>query len=294
MGSQGLAFSETKSRTMAELDEAHDTIKKANVEDYYDLIEEIGQGQYAIVHRAEHKETGKTVAVKLIDKGDTGMTVTDKEVAVMLRIKDENCVQLYEVYETESEVQMVLELLEGADLFDRIIQKQKYPENEAKVLMARICRGVKHLHDKNIMHRDLKPENILLASPDDDTACKVADFGLSRLFPEGGPREQKTGTLCGTPGYVAPEVLNRVPYSYGVDVWSLGVIAYITLCGFPPFPLDMQADSVKKVKTADFSFPSPYWDGYSEECKDFIKKMICVDVDERATLDRVLAHPWLQ
>jgi calcium/calmodulin-dependent protein kinase I len=263
------------------------------VENYSDIGDEIGQGQYAVVHRGTHNETGQVVAIKIIDKGDTGMTVTDKEVAVMLRIDDPNCVKLYEVYETETEVQMVLELLEGADLFDRIINKQKYSEEEAKILMKRVCLGVEHLHSKNIMHRDLKPENILLSTPDDDVLCKVGDFGLSRLFPEGGPREQKTGTLCGTPGYVAPEVLNRVPYSYGVDIWSLGVIAYITLCGFPPFPLDMQAESVKKVKTADFSFPSPYWDGNSEECKDFIKKMIHVDPDKRATLAEVVAHPWL-
>merc|ERR1712072_657628 len=277
----------------AELDEAHKVIIHESVEEYYDLIEEIGQGQYAVVHRAEHKENGKVVAVKLIDKGDTGMTVTDKEVAVMLRIDDPNCVKLYEVYETETEIQMVMELLEGADLFDRIINKQKYPEDEAKELMKRVCDGVKHLHDKNIMHRDLKPENILLASPDNDVNCKVGDFGLSRLFPEGGPKEQKTGTLCGTPGYVAPEVLNRAQYSYGVDVWSLGVIAYISVCGFPPFPLDMDAASVKKVKTADFSFPSPYWDGNTDECKDFIKKMIEADVGKRATMDQVLAHPFL-
>lgn len=176
---------------MAELDEAHDTIKKCSVEDHYDLIEEIGQGQYASVHRAEHKETGKLVAVKLIDKGDTGMTVTDKEIAVMLRVEDENCVRLYEVYETETEVQMVLELLEGADLFDRIIQKQKYPEAEAKVLMARVCKGVKHLHEKNIMHRDLKPENILLASPDDDVLCKVGDLASLACSPRGLPVSRK-------------------------------------------------------------------------------------------------------
>merc|ERR1711934_359613 len=278
----------------AELDEAHKVIIHESVEEYYDLIEEIGQGQYAVVHRAEHKENGKVVAVKLIDKGDTGMTVTDKEIAVMMRIDNPNCVKLYEVYETEAEIQMVMELLEGSDLFDRIINKQKYPEPEAKELMKRVCDGVKHLHDKNIMHRDLKPENILLVSPDNDVDCKVGDFGLSRLFPEGGPREQKTGTLCGTPGYVAPEVLNRVPYSYGVDVWSLGVITYITVCGFPPFPLDMQAASVAKVKNADFSYPSPFWDNKSAEVKDLIKKMIVKDVDARFTLEQVIAHKWLQ
>merc|ERR1712159_106873 len=178
--------------------------------------------------------------------------------------------------------------MQGSDLFERILTLGKYNEAEAKVLLRRIAEGTQHLHSKSIIHRDLKPENILLVSPDDNTNCKVADFGLSRLFPEGSARQQQAGTLCGTPGYVAPEVLERVPYSYAVDVWSLGVITYITVCGFPPFPLDMQKDSVRKVMRADFSFPSPYWDGVSEECKDFIRKMIVVDTKQRATMERVL------
>jgi calcium/calmodulin-dependent protein kinase I len=277
---------------------AHNCIVKKNVEDDFDLIEEVGQGQYATVHLANKTggagdEIPEEVAVKLIDKKASGMSVTDKEIAVMMRIDDPNCVKLYRVYETDDEVQMVLEYLQGSDLFDRIIQKQKYDEADAKKLMKKVCMGVNSLHQKNIMHRDLKPENILLVTEDDDIDCKVADFGLSRLFPEGGPREQKTGTLCGTPGYVAPEVLNRTPYSYKVDVWSLGVITYITCCGFPPFPLDMQADSVAKVKSADYSFPSPYWDSQSEDCKDFIKKMIVMNPEERASMEQVLAHPWL-
>jgi len=281
----------------AEIDEAHKCIKMCDVTEDYDLIEEIGQGQYAIVHQAEKLEDpdkGTEFAVKLINKKASGMTVTDKEIAVMMRIENPNCVKLHAVYETEEEVQMVLELLQGADLFDRIVSKAKYPENEAKVLMRKVIEGVQYLHSKNIMHRDLKPENILLVSEEDDTDCKVADFGLSRMFPEGGAREQKTGTLCGTPGYVAPEVLERVPYSYGVDVWSLGVITYITVCGFPPFPLDMASDSVKKVKTADFSFPDPFCKDVTEECKDFIRKMIVVDPSQRATMEQCLAHPWLK
>merc|ERR1711871_247964 len=214
---------------------------------------------------------------------------------VMKRICDKEglpLVGLFEVYETETEVQLVLELLEGYDLFDRIIKKQKYSEPEAKILIKKACEGVAHLHEHNVIHRDLKPENILLVSEEDDTDCKVADFGLSRLFPEGSAREQKTGTLCGTPGYVAPEVLDRTPYGYGVDVWSLGVITYITVCGFPPFPLDMASDSVAKVKNADFSYPSPFWDNKSAEVKDLIKKMIVKDVDARFTLEQTLAHPW--
>merc|ERR1711998_237901 len=258
----------------------------------YNLIEKIGEGKYAEAWRAE--KDGRQYAVKLIDKAESGVTVTDKEIEVMTRIRNanEHCVQLYAVYETDEEVQMVLELLEGRDLFDRIITLKRYTEQDAKRLLKAICMGVKQLHDKNCIHRDLKPENILLVSPDDNCNAKVADFGLSRLFPEGSARQQQAGTLCGTPGYVAPEVLERVPYSYAVDVWSLGVITYITVCGFPPFPLNMERASVKKVMRADFSFPSPYWDENTEECKDFIRQMLVLKPAERATMEQVLSHPW--
>merc|ERR1712159_211861 len=183
--------------------------------------------------------------------------------------------------------------MQGSDLFERILTLGKYNEAEAKVLLRRIAEGTQHLHSKSIIHRDLKPENILLVSPDDNTNCKVADFGLSRLFPEGSARQQQAGTLCGTPGYVAPEVLERVPYSYAVDVWSLGVITYTAVSGFPPFPLNMDRESLKKVRSADFSFPSPYWDNNSDACKDFICKMLVLEPELRASIEQVLAHPWL-
>jgi calcium/calmodulin-dependent protein kinase I len=273
------------------------SVHQMSVEEHYELEDEIGQGQYATVHRASKidDDSGQCYAVKLIDKAASGMSVTDKEIEVMKRICDKEglpLVGLFEVYETETEVQLVLELLEGYDLFDRIIKKQKYSEAEAKILMKKACEGVAHLHEHNVIHRDLKPENILLVSEEDDTDCKVADFGLAKMFPEGGPREQKTGTLCGTPGYVAPEVLLRENYDNKVDTWSLGVIMYITCCGFPPFPLDMQSESVKKVKTADFSFPSPYWDDTTDDLKDLIKHMIVVDPSTRYSMAQVLAHPW--
>merc|ERR1712010_116627 len=290
MGSRKKAMSAQPAPAEEELKVIH-----RDAEDDYEFVEDYGQGQYAAVFKAQHRQTSQIVAVRNIDKADTGVSVdkvTDKEINVMLRIDHPYCVKLHAVYETDTQVQLVMELLEGRDLFDRIITRKKYTEPNAKILMKRICEGVRHLHEKNVIHRDLKPENILLASPDQDTDCKVADFGLSKLFPEDS-HEMKTQTLCGTPGYVAPEVLNRVKYGEKIDVWSLGVIAYISLCGFPPFPLDMAAGSVQKVKTANFSYPAPHWNEVSQEARDFINKMIVVNVDDRATMDQVLAHPWL-
>jgi len=239
---------------------------------------------------------GKPYAVKLIDKKDTGAStksVTDKEIEVMIKVNHPSCVNVYEIFETPEQVQLVMELMNGSDLFDRVITRKRYTEENARKLMKQVCDGVDYLHRQNIIHRDLKPENILLANTDEDTECQVADFGLSKLFPE-DCKDLTTQTLCGTPGYVAPEVLSG-HYGFAIDVWSLGVIAYITLCGFPPFPLDMQANSVKKVKNAEFTFPTPHWDGISEDAKDFISKMIVVSTEGpncRMTMAEVLAHPW--
>lgn len=274
-------------------------LQKVDVETRYDLVEDIGQGQYAQVFSATKKDDpgGKLYAVKIICKKETGAStksVTDKEIEVMLKVNHPSCVNVYEIFETDDQVQLVMELMGGRDLFDRVIMRKRYTEENAQKLMKQVCDGVHYLHRQNIIHRDLKPENILLAAFTEDTECKVADFGLSKLFPE-DCKDLTTQTLCGTPGYVAPEVLSG-HYSFAIDVWSLGVIAYITLCGFPPFPLDMQANSVKKVKNAEFTFPTPQWDGISEHAKDFISKMIVVKTegpDCRMTMTEVLAHPWL-
>jgi len=114
---------------------------------------------------------------------------------------------------------------------------------------------------------------------------------FSLKMPHLGTRSKPT--ICGTPGYVAPEILCRVPYSYAVDSWSLGVITYIVACGFPPFALNMQPETVQKVKTADFGFPQRYWNYKSDVLKDFIRKMIVEDPCQRMTVDEALAHPWL-
>jgi len=283
------------------MESTKDHVIHEDVENHYEFTEDVGQGQYAQVFKAKKKDptTGKgvgpDVAVKIIDRKDTGanvQSVTDKEIEVMLNIDHTDCVKLYEVYQTDEQVQLVMELMDGRDLFDRVITRKKYSEANAIALMRKVCAGVKHLHEQNIIHRDLKPENILLCHADEDTECKVADFGLSKLFPEDA-RDLQTQTLCGTPGYVAPEVLNRQPYGVEIDVWSLGVIAYITLCGFPPFPLDMASNSVKKVKNAEFTYPMPQWQGISEDAKDFISQMIVVDKDKRLSMDEVIGHKWL-
>lgn len=239
----------------------------------------------------------------------------NKELDAMQRVADAHCVKLIEVFETPEEVQMVLEHMHGGDLFQRILTGNKdkpagIPEEEVKKMIREIILGVKALHSNHIIHRDLKPENILLG---EHGTCKIADLGLAHLFPhersateagsttggEAGTQTtatlQRTGSQVGTPGYAAPEVLEGVPYSYAVDIWSLGVVTYCALSGCTPFPTDMSPETVEKVRTGSYSFPLKFgWGRRSEASMDFVRSMLQVNPDDRPSLDALLAHPWLQ
>eukprot|EP00299_Pterocystis_sp_00344_P005996 c1774_g1_i1.p1 GENE.c1774_g1_i1~~c1774_g1_i1.p1 ORF type:complete len:323 (-),score=83.68 c1774_g1_i1:60-890(-) len=147
------------------------------------------------------------------------------------------------------------------------------------------------MHSFGIVHRDLKPENILYANPAPDSPIKIADFGLAKLWEEEDPNLK---TLCGTPGYVAPEVLkNRKGYTPQCDMWSLGVVMYIILCGYPPFQHEQQSKLFKQILKADYKFHSPWWDTVSEEAKDMVSKLLVVDPTKRLTPAEALVHPWM-
>jgi len=278
-------------------------VKLACVRDSYELTEQIGRGHYGEVWKAKHRQSGLEVAVKLLKKSGNEAAI-DKEVDAMLRVGDEHCVKLDEVFETETEVQLVLELC-SSDLFCRLLEQGPavgLSEVEVKRIMRHTILGLKALHSHGIIHRDLKCENILLGSGD---TYKLADFGLAKLFPTeqpspahstGTPKSlARTSTQVGTPGYASPELLKGIPYSYAVDVWGLGVVAYTALSGCTPFPLDMKPSTVQKVLTANYSFPASFgWDKRSEDSQHFIRQMLRVSPDERATLDQLLEHPWLE
>ncbi|KAG7172446.1 Calcium/calmodulin-dependent protein kinase type 1-like [Homarus americanus] len=144
------------------------------------------------------------------------------------------------------------------------------------------------MHDQGVVHRDLKPENLLYFSQDEDSKIMISDFGLSKMEDSG-----IMATACGTPGYVAPEVLAQKPYGKAVDVWSIGVIAYILLCGYPPFYDENDANLFAQILKGEFEFDSPYWDEISDSAKDFIRQLMCVDVEKRYTCKQSLNHPWI-
>merc|ERR1719222_1191188 len=186
---------------------------------------------------------------------------------------------------------LVMELVTGGELFDRIVSRGNYTEKDAASLMATLCDALNYLHGKHIVHRDLKPENLLYSSPADDAIIKVADFGLARVV--SGKDMMKTA--CGTPGYVAPEILKNQGYDSGaVDVWSAGVILYILLCGFPPFYEEELPALFDQILHARFDFPSPWWDNISKEAKDLVKAMLVIDPAARLTAAQVMEHPFVK
>ena len=204
-----------------------------------------------------------------------------------------------DVIDTPDYLYIVLELAEGGELFDKIIEKTRFNETEAKLHFYQMASAIQYLHSKKICHRDLKPENILLCSHDDkNPVIKITDMGLSKLVDLGTVLK----TFCGTPQYIAPEVFKGSgvfggpkPYSLKVDCWGLGVILYILLSGTPPFSEDrrIQQELKEQILTANYTFYQQLFDNISVEAKDLIQKCLKVEPSERISAEEILNHPWL-
>ncbi|XP_022661481.1 calcium/calmodulin-dependent protein kinase type 1-like isoform X1 [Varroa jacobsoni] len=280
---------ENKSATPAVSCSEH--FSKDNISDKYEFKDLLGTGAFSQVVLAESRErAGEMLAVKCIDKKALRgkEDSLENEVKVLRKLKHPNIVQLLETYEDKNKVYLVMELVTGGELFDRIVEKGSYTEQDASHLIKQILEAVDYMHSQGVVHRDLKPENLLYYSSDEDSKIMISDFGLSKMEDSG-----VMATACGTPGYVAPEVLAQKPYGKAVDVWSMGVIAYILLCGYPPFYDESDANLFAQIIKGDFEFDSPYWDDISESAKDFIRHLICVDVEKRYTCRQALGHPWI-
>ena len=207
-----------------------------------------------------------------------------------MKIDHPNIVKLFDVYETSTHFYLAMEHLTGGELFDRIVEKGFYSEKDAADALAQLASAISYLHERGIVHRDVKPENLLYASPEPNAPLKLADFGLCKALKE----NDITKTACGTPGYVAPEVLKRKGYAKEVDVWSIGVIMYILLCGFPPFYDENTAGLFEQIKNGDYSFPDPYWTAISADAKSLVKSLLTVDPVKRIKAREVMTHPWMK
>ncbi|KAJ8029482.1 Calcium/calmodulin-dependent protein kinase type IV [Holothuria leucospilota] len=256
----------------------------------YILKDELGRGATSVVKKCVQVGTERPFAVKVIKKS-VDQKVVRSEVAILLRLNHPNVIKLHEIFESETELFLVLELVTGGELFERIVAKGSYTERDAASVVRQICDAVAFLHDNDIVHRDLKPENLLYANMDEDAPLKLADFGLSKICSQ----DVNMKTVCGTPGYCAPEVLYGKTYGPEVDMWSIGVITYILLCGFEPF-YDERGDSYvyRKILKADYEFISPWWDPVSLSARDFINKLLIADPRKRLTAKQALSHPWVR
>ncbi len=213
-----------------------------------------------------------------------------------------NIVQLEAFFDESDNYYIVTELADGmmtslslhctvgGELFTEITKRQHYNESDAREIVRTLLNTLSYIHNLNIAHRDLKPENILLSKATHE--LKLADFGFAK-----STEQTDTGRLmtdCGSPLYVAPEILNGHLYGTKVDMWSLGVIIYMLLCGAPPFSDDNQARLYKKIKTAHYKFFSPNWDNISDDAKDLIRHLLELDPTKRYDCKQCLDHPWLQ
>eukprot|EP01101_Sappina_pedata_P006966 TRINITY_DN3584_c0_g2_i1.p1 TRINITY_DN3584_c0_g2~~TRINITY_DN3584_c0_g2_i1.p1 ORF type:complete len:326 (+),score=145.32 TRINITY_DN3584_c0_g2_i1:64-978(+) len=259
--------------------------------DKYEVKQELGRGAFSVVNLAIEKSTGIKYAVKMIKKSSVGqdMARLTTEMEILKRVDHPNIIALKEIIDTKNCLFIITELVTGGELFDKIVELGSYCEKDAAVLVYKIVSAIGYLHSMGIAHRDLKPENLLLKDGSSLSEVKLADFGLSKIVSQ----KVMMQTACGTPGYVAPEVLQAKGYDKEVDMWSIGVITYILLCGFPPFYNEKMQLLFEQIMKADFDFPEDYWCDISEEAKDFIEKLLVVSPKERMNDQEALKHPWL-
>uniref|UniRef100_A0A8C3G2X3 Serine/threonine-protein kinase DCLK2 n=1 Tax=Cyclopterus lumpus TaxID=8103 RepID=A0A8C3G2X3_CYCLU len=259
----------------------------ASIAERYKVGRTLGDGNFAVVRECVERSTGREYALKIIskDKCRGKEHMIQSEVSILRHVKHPNIVLLIEEMDTYSELYLVMELVKGGDLFDAITSSNKYTERDASCMLFNLASAIKYLHSLNIVHRDIKPENLLVFEHyDGSKSLKLGDFGLATVV--NGPLY----TVCGTPTYVAPEIVAETGYGLKVDIWAAGVITYILLCGFPPFN---QEALFEHLLSAQLDFPAPYWDSVSDPAKDLITGMLQVEVDQRYTAVQVLDHRWV-
>ncbi|KAF9788113.1 Pkinase-domain-containing protein [Thelephora terrestris] len=256
----------------------------------------LGSGTYAIVKEAVHIKTGTHYACKVINKKlmEGREHMVRNEIAVLKKVSKShpNIVTLHDYFETAHNLYLCFDLCTGGELFDRICAKGNYYEKDAAHLVGCIFGAVAYLHKCGIVHRDLKPENLLFRDPSEEADIMICDFGLSRVI-----ESDKIGLLteiCGTPGYMAPEIFLKSGHHKPVDVWAMGVITYFLLCGYTPFDRESQAKETEAIIAGDYKFePVEYWENVSDTAKEFIKCCLTINPVKRPSAQDMLAHKWL-
>mmetsp|Transcript_41962 Transcript_41962/g.88092 ORF Transcript_41962/g.88092 Transcript_41962/m.88092 type:complete len:415 (+) Transcript_41962:304-1548(+) len=272
-----------------------------NIEHKYHVDPHVlGTGHYGSVRECIDRSTGQRYAVKSICKSDPSVKPAGlvREIRLLKDMKHQIIVELVDVFEDAEYVHIVTDLCKGGELFDRIIEKASngdigskcFAEDDAAIVIRQVLEAVSYMHKRGIVHRDIKPENILYETKDEDSPVKIIDFGLARKHDSG--LEPPMTTLVGTPYYIAPEVL-RKKYDKSCDLWSVGVVAYILLCGYPPFNGANNDETHRSVLRGQYNFPFEDWKGISPEARHFISQLLQMDSTKRMAVEEALNHPWI-
>jgi len=251
----------------------------------------LGEGSYGSVCRATHKATKAVRAIKTIPKAKLrNLDRVKREIAIMKMMDHPGIIKLYETFEDGRNIYLCMEICSGGELFERIVRDGRFSEPQAAAVMQQVLRAICYMHKQGVAHRDLKPENFLLQNQDpiEDNVVKIIDFGLSGKYEAGKPMK----TRAGSPYYVAPEVLGSL-YDNKCDIWSVGVILYIMLCGYPPFQGKNDAEVLQKVSLGLYEFRPQDWRYVSEDAKVLITCLMKKSPVDRFAAEQALRHTWI-
>ena len=264
-------------------------LKTTKISKEYTLGKIIGKGSFAQVRVAIHKQTKEKRAIKILKKSDVDMESLLEEVTILSKLSHPYIMHIYEIFEDKLNIYITSDYCKGGELFEMISKKGSFTEKEACIIMKQIMSAICYSHQNGIVHRDLKPENILLDSNSDDLSIKIVDWGCAKRI----KKDERLHQVDGSSYYIAPEVLQG-DYNEKCDIWSCGVILYILLCGYPPFNGDNDEEIYASILSGEFSFPEEEWNSVSDEAKNFIKKMLVKNPEERITALDSLQDIWFK
>ncbi|KAJ2550735.1 Calmodulin-dependent protein kinase cmk2 [Coemansia sp. RSA 1933] len=260
---------------------------------YYTFGKVLGAGTFGEVRLATFNPDGRKVAIKVIKKtalsGDAAMVI--KEISIVRQLHHPHIVKLLDWFESKDKYYLVFQVCTGGELFQKICDYGRFTEEDAAKLMRCGFDSVAYLHKHNIVHRDIKPENFIFLDEEKDAPLMLADFGIARIMRSD---DEVLSTMCGSMGYVAPEILLRQGHGKAVDIWSLGIVTFSTLCGYPPFWRYEQPNAlITAMQSDNVEFDERFWWGISDHAKDFIRRCLRANPSDRITAEEALHHPWL-
>ena len=263
--------------------------KTSNISKEYTFGKTLGTGAFGQVRLAIHKATKQTRAVKIIPKAKVDIKLLVNEINVLSKLSHPNIMQLYEIFDDNTNIYIVSEYCKGGELFDIISNRGNFSEKDACIIMKQLMSAICYSHQNNIVHRDLKPENILMDNDNNDLTIKIIDWGCAQTI----KTTKQSNKADGTAYYIAPEVL-KGEYNEKCDIWACGVIFYILLCGYPPFNGETDDEIYLDVLKGEFEFPEEDWSEVSDEAKNLIKKMLTKDVNKRISALDSMQDPWFK